>query len=450
MATEPQYTTTTSTPKVTTLPTEGSQTYETQPIATPPPAPTNAVEATEILPSPASQDQVPGYLETIQNSLYGEGNTSPQYATPFLEGSAESELANQLSPGSRPGLPNLTSLYEQIRIEKGLPDLERSLTDLEAQKQEVEARLRNRTQQQRDKSGVTLGVIEGRTGTIERQERENIDFINRQIQTKSMQIGIANDIISTIMNLTSQDYTNAVNDYNARFSENLQVYEMVEDKRRFEERMKFEREQFDENKRQFEMEFQEKQKRADENMARANLQIYMDMITKGSLTWNNLTDAQRSKIGTLEVMAGLPVGFVSSMKVPPDAQIKHISTRVDSSGVQWTDILMLNQDGSFSVKSERVGSTYQARSGGSSGGSGSTSTAKAPKYNTMQFQAGLTATQKVISQYGIKDKKITQAQFRGLVQFTKLGAAQKKDPISDDQAIAILTSVFNKLNLRVV
>jgi hypothetical protein len=376
MATSPAYTTQpVTTPQTEVLPTSGEQ-------APLPPAPSNAIEAGNVVPSPNTQDQVPAYLQTIQDAIYGGTPGANYNATPFAPDSDGANLQSQLSPGDRPGLVSMVGLYEQVRNEKGLGDIEKALTDLEAQRMEAEARLRGRSQTERGKAGVNLGVIEGRIGQVERQERENIDFINRQISTKSFQLQIGNDLVKTIMDLTSTDYNNAVQDYNSRLAENIQMYEMVESKRRFDENLIFQKEQAVEEKRQFEVQFAEQQKRADENMARANLQIYMDLVTKGSVAWGSLSESQKGMINKLEVQSGLPVGFMSSMTIPAGANIKNISTRVDASGTQWTDILMLNNDGTFTVKSEKMGSTYQTKSAASS-------SSKDKAYTTTQYNGAL-------------------------------------------------------------
>ncbi|HRN86072.1 MAG TPA: hypothetical protein PK863_01970 [Candidatus Dojkabacteria bacterium] len=395
----------------------GNNDYELQPIV---PKPTNAVDAGAIVPDPQKPEDVGAYLDDVQDSLTGG------YKSPFAEGSEERKLYDDLSPGDRPEVPNLVDEFEKQRIARGMEEIEKGLADLEAQRMEAEARLRARSQSERGKAGVNLGVIEGRVGQVERQERENIDFINRQISTKAFQLQIANDLVKNIMDLTAMDYNNAVQDYNARLSENIQIYEMVEDKRRFEMRLEFEKEQAAEDKRRWDTEFAEKVKRADENMARANVQIYIDLLTSGSKTWESLTDSERSQINKLEVQAGLPIGFVQGIKIAPSETIKHMNVRTDASGTQYLDILIQNADGSFTTRSERMGSTYQSKTSTGGGGTGG-------GYTPTQFNR----TASILKGYGGDSKVLSQQNMTNAVNTVK--AAYR---LTDAQARDLVYAAF--------
>lgn len=252
------------------------------------------------LTSPAGSGVAGGDLSAAlsgyQDSVFGASNNVE----------LRESIINQLEPeGEKPELLNRVEEYEKLRGEMGVADLETTLNDLKAQLEEQYATKRARTFDAEGKP-VAMGVIAGRVGEIERQENERIDAIGRQINVINDQLQTSYSVIEQYMSLMSLDYQDAVAQYNADYSRNLQIYQLVDEE-------------------------------MDEQVAsaRANLQTYMNAITSGNLNYSNLSANQKLAINKMEIQSNLPVGFVSSLKMNPKDQI--FATSSDGSQVTIID-----------------------------------------------------------------------------------------------------------------
>jgi len=259
---------------------------------------------------------------TKQLSSYQEGVFSAATSPKLRE-----QIAAQLEPQgiAKPEPLNRVALYDQMRKQYGVTGLESTVTDLKAQIENQYAQRRQRSQAAEGQP-VAMGVIAGRVGEIERQENERIDALTRQLNTYNDQLNTAYNTISTYMNYTGLDYQDAVNQYNAEYNKNLQIYNLVDE----------------------EMDQQTAQ-------ARANLQVYMNAIEKGNISYGSLPASQKSLITKLEVQSGLPAGFTASLKAT-DAGGKVLSTTTrESGGQKFVDVVMQMPDGSMKVKSQSLG-----------------------------------------------------------------------------------------------
>lgn len=215
-----------------------------------------------------------------------------------------------------PALLNLEQTFTELRADYGLADLESSLNSLKAQEQDIQAAFRTQRTDERGRP-VAQNVIEGRIGEEERAAQERLDFIARQKSVIIDELNTKYSVIGQIMNFKQVDYQTAVDDYERTFNQNLQVYNLISS----------------EADRQ-------------QTAARANLQIYANAITNGNMDYNSLSSDQKLMLNKLEMQSGLPVGFVSSLKLDPGANILFTST---NEGV--TQVGVRNPDGSISVQS---------------------------------------------------------------------------------------------------
>lgn len=380
------------------------------------------------LPTPGTKEEVPGYLDNFQQMLFqGGGNVDFQFGA----GTPMGDLERKLKPNiDKPNPPSLVDIYDQLRKDFNLDGLEQSLNSLEAQRVEVEDRLRQRADFQRSQKGVSLSVIGGRVGEVERQERENLYLIDRQTQTLNNQYNTANNVIQLYTQLFETDYQNARQFYTDAFQQNLALYQEVEGKRRFEkqfkEDVKRDKRDFNESKRRFDIE----QKNQEQTFARANLQIYMDMFTNGNMTYDKLSNKQKRQINKLEIQAGLPAGFMSTVKMTPGANIKHIGTRVGADGNQYVDMLVLNPDGTYSTQSQFLGSVYRAPTGG-----GSSSTAEKKAYTQSQYNSAASIVSKIDSN---NDNQLSTGEMVQAIQ-----EIRRKFGTDDATAKQIFLDIFN-------
>lgn len=257
-------------------------------------------------------------LGSFQQGVF-ESATSP---------SLREQISAQLEPEgiTRPEPLNRVNLYNQMREQYGVTGLEQTVTNLKAQVEDQYAARRQRTQAAEGQP-VAMGVIAGRVGEIERQENERIDALTRQLNTFNDQLNTAYNTISTYMNFYGLDYQDSVARYNEEYNRNLQMYKLVD-------------EEMDEQKAQ----------------ARANLQIYLNGITEGTINYKNLPSSQKAFITKLEVQSGLPAGFSSTItSAAQNGKVLSTTTR-ESGNQKFVDVLTQMPNGQLKVNSILAGS----------------------------------------------------------------------------------------------
>lgn len=221
---------------------------------------------------------ISGYLSDYQDMVYGNASSVE----------LRESIAAQLEPDmERPEPFSRVEQLETMREEYGLTELEQQLNDLKASVREQYA-LRTQRIQAAEGKPVALGVIAGRVTEIERQEAERIDVLNREIAYITDQVNTAYNVIDKYINYMGLDYQDAVTAYNEAFNRNLQIYNLT-------------------------VEAIDRQQAA----ARANLQLYMNAITSGNMDYGSLSSSERLQVNKLELSSGLPMGFVSRLRMNP-------------------------------------------------------------------------------------------------------------------------------------
>lgn len=273
--------------------------------------------------TPTIANQVTPYLNNYQSSLLS-ANTSPEnkVQTP-AEIATDLKSSGLLPSGTAPTTPNLAQTYQDLSTLKGVDALQASITDLKTQQDAIASQLQVTKTAEKGKP-VPMNVIEGRISTEQQQSQDQYDFIGRQLARKQDELTSTLSNIKMIMDFTQQDYTNASTAYNTQFDQAITTFNLIHG-------------------------IQQDQKndiqKAQDN-ARANLQIMVNAITNGNLSLSNLSPDQTAQLNKLEVQSGLPVGFISSIKKDPKADILFTNT---SEGV--TQVGIRNADGSVSVQS---------------------------------------------------------------------------------------------------
>lgn len=297
-------------------------------------------------PKPKSKQQVQPYLTAKQKQKAKKSALPKVRPLEKIYEEATGLLTPKDAEGNEIELPEVPSLVDQftnLREEYGVTGLENTLNDLKAAEDELVAITRQRTNVERGKA-VPLGVIEGRTSEVQRQGQEELDVVQRQQARITDQLNSAYQMIGVIMDLTQQDYTNALNDYEARFERNLNAINLARDIRQEEK--------------------DDYQKAVD--TARANLQVYMELQREGGINVKSLSGKKKLELAKMEVAAGFEPGFVSSIRMDPKANI--ISTNTLNDG--RVQVLIRNPNGSFSTQ---IHGTAQPTGGGGSSSGGSKS-----------------------------------------------------------------------------
>ena len=267
--------------------------------------------------APKSEGGVTPYLNKYQDGIF-KAQDRPQVKVETME-----ELGKKLIPeGGYPAQLDRVAKFEKLREERGMEGLEQSLVDLKAQEEEVFATLRQRKAGERGKR-VATGVIAGRITKVEQQERENLDFVQRQKARIIDEINMGYSVINQYMNFYGLDYNDAVDRYNTEFNQNFSMYGLILDQ----EKLKVD------------------QWYKDQVIASTNLQMFVNAVTKGNLDYAGLPEDQKVMIAKLEAQSGLPVGFIGSIRKDADADIIFTST---TKGI--TTVGFRNRDGTISTQ----------------------------------------------------------------------------------------------------
>jgi len=86
--------------------------------------------------------------------------------------------------------------------------------------------LAKETRQFTSEGGITQGFLGGTLSARAQALQDRLDTLNTQETLLNDQLNSKNTYISTIMNLTGQDYTNSVNAYNTAYTENYQAQQL--------------------------------------------------------------------------------------------------------------------------------------------------------------------------------------------------------------------------------
>lgn len=300
----------------------------------------------------AGGDQVSNFINNSQQEDIARASSSDE---PEVRGQKSTGIGSvvdafkqltgkeSLIPDYRlPDAPSFEQSLQQLRKDYGVDSIESAINDLDAQEEDLRAQLRTSTNEELGKP-VALNVIQGRVGEQERNFMERIDFVSRQKQRALNQLQTANDAIENIMTFRKMDYDVAKERYDSEFSQNLQLFNVIQGAAEFEA---------------------SEENRAMDN-ARSNLQIIYNSIQDGNMDIASTDAATQVKISKLELQAGLPQGFYKNIQAEkPEAKVLSTTTR-NSGGNKYADVLYQNTDGSLTTQSVYIGSTGSGSSGGS-------------------------------------------------------------------------------------
>jgi len=239
-------------------------------------------------------------------------------------------LKSFLPSGEAPTPIKRNELLNQYRIDQGVEPLEAKLTDLTAQEEEAYANLRQTTASERGKA-VPSGVMEGRISEETRVAQENLDFIQRQKTRVTNELNTKYSIINTYVTNDALDYQDAVKAYDTKFTQGLNLFETI----------------WGITKDQWTM------KQQAQATASTNLNLYVNAITSGNMTYNDMSSDQKLQIQKLETQAGLPIGTVASMKVSAKDKVLGFS---DDKTQAW----VVGEDGNMKVISTGLKKTVSA------------------------------------------------------------------------------------------
>jgi len=264
--------------------------------------------------APRSAEEVTPFLNQFQSDLF-QATERPQVRVPTME-----ELQTTLAPKTAYPEPlKRVEKFEELRATYKVADLEESLNAIKDQIRAEQDTLRKARGIEEGKP-VPMNVIAGRVGEQERAAQERIDALGREQSRLVDQLNTKYNLISTYMNFYGLDYQDSVKRYDDEFDRNVKFYEII-------------------NKKEIQaLEAWQK----DRAFAQSNLEIFVNAISSGNLTYSGMSADQKLMVAKLEAQSGLPVGFVSNLQMSAKQRLLSVNEKTG-------EALIVGDDGKMKV-----------------------------------------------------------------------------------------------------
>lgn len=313
-----------------------------------------------------SPTEVTQYLNTTQTTLNELGTYDP-----LESGSVDKFMEEQLGmTGTMPEAPKYVDMYKDMREQFGVSEMEQSMAWYKDAIRREELLLNQQKNYMREQP-VRLGVIEGRVDKATRDRQEQMQWYGNELSRVSDMVQGAYNQINMIMQFTQMDYETAKEQYQTEFNTRMSVYKAVTD-------------QFN----------------ADRAFASTQWSMMASYISKGQTSWDKMSPDTKAQVAKYEAQMGLPIGFMSTLKMEAGANIISSTQRVDSRGRTYVDMIYQDTDGQTKVKSIYTGQTKV--SSGSSGG-GLTYAQQKDLYEQQFLQSNIDSFDKAFNGYKVVD-----------------------------------------------
>lgn len=367
-----------------------------------------ATDSTTTINTPTTPSQVDTTLQEYQKT-YKEKMDSLADSQMSAD-DVEAQVNEMMQELVIPEPPKLTDLYTQLSESTGLNNITERLTALKNERATIEDRLRSRMSYIEGQQ-VSMDVIGGQTSEVQRQEQQNLQYINSAIQVTVEEQQGALNYIQTYVTLTGQDYQNALNHYTTVFDTKMKAIQMINDAKQVEWSQEMELIKWE------------------QGVASAQLSMYADMIAAGTMFLGNMTDEQKIEIGRLEVQAGLPLGFLSKVQIDPSKRIQSISQRQGSDGYMYSDVVKIDpQTGALTVDSIKLGKFYVAPR---SSGTTSTTTKNSYGFTSSEWNSALKNASSVISEFEKTQQKTIHGEDKGDKKMARWEMDRVADSLAD-------------------
>lgn len=238
------------------------------------------------------------------------------------------------STNEKPKVVSLVDTLNKKRAELGVGAKETELAGIDTEIAKLD-------QQITDLFGTEDDRLVSMTEIGRRKSEEQRLYEKARTELSTKRTGIVNEltqkysVIDSIMKYTSADYENAVDDYNTKFTQAINLTNLLKN---VEESNKSDAE-----------------KKADN--ARTNVQIMMNTLKDKNIDFTKLDSGTLLNIKNLELQSGLPSGFVKfAMEATDDPVISMGSEFTNASGQRQVPIYTKNAStGVVSVKTVTIG-----------------------------------------------------------------------------------------------
>ena len=270
-----------------------------------------------------SPTEVTSYLNTTQTTLNELGTYDP-----LESGSVDKFMEEQLGmTGTMPEAPKYVDMYKDMREEFGVSEMEQSMAWYKDAIRREELLLNQQKNYMREQP-IRLGAIEGRVDKATRDRQEQMQWYGNELSRVSDMVQSAYNQINMIMQFTQMDYETAKEQYQTEFNTRMSVYKAVAD-------------QFN----------------ADRAFASTQWSMMASYISKGQISWEQMSPDQKAQIAKYEAIMGMPIGFMSKLQMEAGANIISTTQRIAPNGGTYTDIIYKDIDGSLKTKSVYTGQT---------------------------------------------------------------------------------------------
>ena len=234
----------------------------------------------------------------------------------------------------KPSVPSLRDEYQKELLRSGFNEDAAELGEAERAIKQLDADFMS-TLEGEEARRVSVGQIRRRQSTQEiaynRIRRDMVverDYLANKVAGKQA-------IVNTMVNLLGQDIANAQAEYQNRFQNAMAVTNLV---------------------RQVEQDQLTQLQRQQDN-ARANVQVMSQLLASGNINYNSLDSSTRSQLKSMELQAGLPVGFTQFVsETVKDPEVQFLPAYTDINGVRIQPIATINPStGAYTIKNVNQG-----------------------------------------------------------------------------------------------
>lgn len=284
------------------------------------------------------QDEIKKINEDANKAQQEDFSVVTQEAEPTVDLSTSGKLAETLisALSDTEDKTKPVSLVEEFARQRealGVGELENDLADIDARIARLDADFQS-TIQEEEQRPVSTRLIGRKQSKAQLEYNRLKGELDAERSSVASRLDTKLGLVSTMVNLTGQDYQNATQKYNNDFNRIISITNLIRGIKQDEK--------------------SDTEKEADN--ARANVQIMYNLIKEGNVSYDALTQADRANIVKMEAQAGLPNGFVKYVsETIEDPAVSFLSAFTDTSGRRIQPIVTTKPDGSYSIENISLG-----------------------------------------------------------------------------------------------
>lgn len=257
-------------------------------------------------------------------------------ATNAVDLSSSAKLVERLTQmiGEKKDAPSLRDEYEKELLRSGYNEDAASLAEADRAVKQLDADFASLTQSEEGRL-VSMSQVRRRQSAeqiaYDRVRRDLVverDYLANQVANKQA-------VVNTMVSLTGQDIANAQAEYQNKIQNALSITNLVRG---------IEQDQLTAIQRQ-------------QDNARANVQVMSGLLASGNVKYSQLDSATKSQLKSMELQAGLPVGFTQFVsETVKDPEVQFLPAYTDINGVRIQPIATINpQTGAYTIKNINQG-----------------------------------------------------------------------------------------------